>query len=210
MTANMFLSRVAIDIKNQNALRALSNPEILHGMIETSLPREHSRCLWRVDELGGRTYLLLMSEERPDLFSIANQIGSDEKPCETKDYQPLLNRITVGSIWRFRLVANPVVSQPRPGKKRGKLKAITIHEHQREWLTRQAEKNGFILSSDQFDTIRSEWRTFRNKSNNVSILQVTFEGLLTVSDAAKFQDSLLGGIGRGKAYGMGLLTVMTP
>ena len=39
---------------------------------------------------------------------------------------------------------------------------------------------------------------------------VTYEGLLTVTDAAKFREALTSGIGRGKAYGLGLLTVVRP
>ena len=42
----------------------------------------------------------------------------------------------------------------------------------------------------------------------VSLLAVTYEGLLTVTDAALFRRTLTEGIGRGKAYGLGLLTVM--
>ena len=40
------------------------------------------------------------------------------------------------------------------------------------------------------------------------LLGVTYEGLLTVTDVQAFREALTNGIGRGKAYGMGLLTVM--
>ncbi len=36
---------------------------------------------------------------------------------------------------------------------------------------------------------------------------VTFEGILEVTDAEKFRESLRQGIGTGKAYGFGLLSV---
>lgn len=42
----------------------------------------------------------------------------------------------------------------------------------------------------------------------VSLLSVTFEGFLTVTDADLFRCTLTEGIGRGKAYGMGMLTVV--
>ena len=38
--------------------------------------------------------------------------------------------------------------------------------------------------------------------------EATYEGVLTVTDVDKFKELLCNGIGRGKAYGMGLLTVM--
>ena len=40
------------------------------------------------------------------------------------------------------------------------------------------------------------------------MLAVTYEGMLTVTDAELFRQALTQGIGREKAYGMGLLTIM--
>ena len=42
----------------------------------------------------------------------------------------------------------------------------------------------------------------------VSLLAVTFTGILTVTDKMRFRKTLMEGIGRGKAFGMGLLTVI--
>lgn len=39
------------------------------------------------------------------------------------------------------------------------------------------------------------------------LLSVTYEGILKVTDAEKFQKILIEGIGRGKAFGMGMLTI---
>ena len=39
---------------------------------------------------------------------------------------------------------------------------------------------------------------------------MTFEGLLEVTDEELFRNMLVNGLGRGKAYGMGLMTVMRP
>ena len=54
-----------------------------------------------------------------------------------------------------------------------------------------------------------QWYTFTQKTGEqVKLLGVTYEGLLTVTDAEKFREALISGIGRGKAYGLGLLTVV--
>ena len=205
----MYLSRIAIDVNNRQTLRALDSPEILHGMVEACFEGERRRDLWRLDVLNGQTYLLILSSERPDFTPLERQIGLEGCVGECRDYQPLLNRIQAGSLWRFRLTANPTVSVPGAGGKRGRVKAITIAAHQREWLMRQAQRHGFLLAQDQFDVVRSEWRVFRNKGRTVSILAATFEGVLTVTDPQAFAAALSEGIGRGKAYGMGLLTVMS-
>jgi len=39
-------------------------------------------------------------------------------------------------------------------------------------------------------------------------MAVTYEGILTVTDKERFRKTLIEGIGREKAYGMGLLTVV--
>ena len=37
---------------------------------------------------------------------------------------------------------------------------------------------------------------------------MTFDGILTVTDEVSFRQTLVEGIGRGKAFGQGMLTVM--
>ena len=204
----MYLSRLVIDLENRKSMLALNNPEILHGMIESCFPGERKRNLWRIDELNGHTYLLLLSQEEPNLTNAARQISFPDAGWETKSYQSLLDRIQNGSRWQFRLAANPVTSSIMPDGKRGKKKAITITEFQRRWLARQADQHGFSLLDDQFDVMSSEWRVFQKKGHRVSILCATFEGLLEVTDSDLFREALTEGIGRGKAYGMGLMTVM--
>ena len=58
--------------------------------------------------------------------------------------------------------------------------------------------------------IHSQWHIFRknpSQETKVRLLAVTYEGVLTVTDTELFCKALTEGIGRGKAYGMGLLTV---
>ena len=42
----------------------------------------------------------------------------------------------------------------------------------------------------------------------MTLLAVTYEGVLQVTDPEAFRNLLCQGMGRGKAYGLGLLTVM--
>ena len=55
---------------------------------------------------------------------------------------------------------------------------------------------------------RYRFRKPADENRLVDLLSVTFEGLLTVTDAELFRKTLTEGIGRGKAYGMGMLTVV--
>ena len=105
----MYLSRVSLDLHKRATMIALANPQRFHGAVEQAFPGERRRRLWRLDPLGGKLYLMILSEDAPDLSGIEEQFGSGE-PGETKSYDPLLERILPDSVWRFRLTANPTVS----------------------------------------------------------------------------------------------------
>lgn len=76
----------------------------------------------------------------------------------------------------------------------------------------RAERCGFLLEDNEFQTVWSKWYNFSKKEGdktaNIRLLSVTFEGLLTIADAEKFKETLCKGIGREKAYGQGLMTII--
>lgn len=203
---DMYLSRITLNIALRETMKALVSPSIFHGAVERSFDGARARRLWRIDDLNGKKYILILSEVKPKLKNFARQFGYDGE-YEIKDYTPLLNRILNGEKWRFRLTANPVVS-----KSHGKIMAHITPEFQKKWLSSRAEKLGFSLNEAEFQTVQSKWYDFRKKegegNSRVRLLSVTFEGILTVTDAEQFKATLCNGIGREKAYGQGMLTVM--
>lgn len=212
----MYLTRMELDAEKRDTRKVLLSPNLLHGAIESSFPGERERRLWRIDEFMGRYYLLLLSSEVPDLSSAAKQFGKekDGKPWETKCYDSLLERIRTDSVWQFRLTANPTVCVKSSGDDaRGKIHAHITPEYQMRWLIDRCESHGFKILPEEAFVVGSRWQRFYKGSERrrpVSILAVTFEGILTVTDEELFCQTLQRGIGRGKAFGMGLLTVMSP
>lgn len=207
----MYLTRMQLDQTSRDTMRALRMPNLFHGAIESSMPGPRVRNLWRIDRLHGEYYLMLLSPEQPDLSSAVRQFGLEELGWETRDYAPLLARIQEGSIWQFRLVANPTRSCPAGQGKRGAVHAHASTAYQEQWLLERAEKHGFSLEPDDFRVVSSKWHQFYKGGDSrrrVSLLAVTFEGKLVVTDAAMFREALVQGIGRGKAYGMGMMTVI--
>lgn len=204
----MYLSRILLDTANRNTLRALTAPQKFHGALESSFSGARERRLWRIDNLNGGLYILLLSEEKPELSVFCRQFCRTADDAQTKQYDRLLARMTAGSTWHFRLTANPVKSQKMENN-RGKVLAHITTDYQKEWLLTHCEKHGFRLSEDSFDVTQSKWYQFyKSDRNRVSLLAVTFEGTLEVTDAELFRQALCAGIGRGKAYGLGMLTVM--
>lgn len=143
----MYMSRVEIDFNNRMNLKKLSNLNAYHSWIEESFPDEiknkiRSRKLWRIDQLNGKNYLLLVSEIKPDLNKLEKY--GVEGTASSKDYDPFLNKLQNGDIARFKVVLNPTVSVKNQMDKsqRGKIIPLKASEFAKYLLDRSL-KNGF-------------------------------------------------------------------
>lgn len=218
----MYLSRVLLDDRKRETMRAIASPQVIHGAVESSICWENvepngsrKRLLWRVDYVADKCYLLLLSEERPNLTSLVRRFGYPEVELvgETREYTPFVERLRNGQRWRFRLRANPVRSSvsETDDSGRGKVFAHVTTEQQMQWLMARAETSGIALKREEFSVVHSDWKKFSKGSTGrrqVVLRTATFEGLLSIADADRFRLSLTGGIGRAKAYGCGLMTIM--
>lgn len=216
----MYLSRVEVDYLNRQKTKDLSHLGAYHNWVEQSFPEEiqqgvRLRHLWRLDYLGSKQYLLLLSENRPDLNELEKYGVSGT--AMTKSYDEFLDRIEVGAEMKFRLTANPSKSVLKDGAKRGKVFPHITIEQQRQWLVDHSEKFGFSIKNSgafdkdalEFDIVSREWPTLHRATGRaVRLSRVTFEGILVVTDVPLFISALTQGIGREKAFGMGLLTVL--
>lgn len=219
-----YLSRVQVDVNNRYKTKDLTHLGAFHNWVEQSFPDEiatgeRHRHLWRLDVLAGKTYLLILSESKPD-SDLLERYGVPGTAI-TKSYDKFLDRIQEGQLMQFRLTANPTHTVTRPGEKQGRVMPHITVEQQRKWLMDRADKLGFQLikqeSSDDpelsvtqaFDIVNRDWPTLHRKvGRGVRLSRVTFEGLLRVSDVVAFRQTLVTGIGREKAFGMGLMTVI--
>ena len=209
----MYLSRIMLDTKKRKTMYALNSPSIIHGMVEKSFCGVRQRNLWRLDNLAGELYLIVLSVNKPDFNELINQIGYDGSSAETKAYDRLVDSVEKNESYRFRLVANPTVSSSKNSvRERGKVYAHVTEGFQRKWLLDRSEKNGFHLDDNSFEITQNKWFSFFKKQNDqnkkVKLLAVTYEGVLSVTEPLLFKNLLIHGIGREKAYGMGLLTIM--
>lgn len=215
----MYLSRIALNDKLRATMKALASPQILHGAVESCFKwdgggEKRERALWRIDYLNGVCYLLILSAEKPELGHIAGQFGYDynDIPWRIGEYGGMLEKIENGGKWRFRLTANPAKSCTNDSDTesgRGGIHAHVTLAQQKEWLINRAERNGFSVGCDSFDVTHTEWKIFRKtgQGDKVTLRVASYEGVLTVTDAESLKKALIGGIGRGKAYGCGMLTL---
>lgn len=208
----MFLSRVEIDSSNRQKMKKLSHVGAYHDWVERCFPKEielheRSRKLWRIDEINNKTYLLLLSEEVPDLEKLS-EFGVSGT-AQTKNYDSFLSKLFEGQKLRFRVVLNPVVAVKEEGSSRGKIKPHVTVEQQMKFLLDRAEINGFALESDDFRIVDRKFIGFKRKGENVPRLSfAAYEGLLTIRNLDLFINLLTKGLGKKKAYGFGLMTVI--
>ena len=107
----MYLTRVEIDTEDRRKARSLTHLGAFHNWVEQSFPGEftqgiRSRKLWRIDQLCGKKYLMLLSESMPDTKAL--ETYGKEGSAQCKNYDAYLQKLREGERLRFRLVANPV------------------------------------------------------------------------------------------------------
>ena len=205
----MYMTRLELDPMKRDTRKALAAPAMLHGAVEQAFEGARKRRLWRVDELNGRRYLLIVSKDVPELTAAAAQFAPEGATGETRSYDAFLSNIAAGSRWHFRLAANPTISRAGPADGRGKVYAHVTVRQQEQWLMDRAEKHGFQLEAGGFKVTRRGMLSFNKgaQRQRVTLGYCVFEGTLRVTDADLMRRALTEGIGRGKAYGLGMLTI---
>ncbi|GAB3182938.1 type I-E CRISPR-associated protein Cas6/Cse3/CasE [Nesterenkonia halophila] len=224
-----WFTTLALNPLRRDARRLFSSPQAMHAAVMGAFPPEaetesaDGRVLWRVDEGDGTRTLYVVSPEKPDLGHVVEQAGWETSPAKCAAYGAFLNQLTRGQQWGFRLRANPVKSLRQGDGDRGKVVPHVTVAQQIEWLVGKSQGLGFDvadpLGEDASEngpsltvTARDD-RRFRRADRDgqgcgrVTLRQAQFDGILTVSDVAQLQRALVFGIGRGKAYGCGLMTL---
>lgn len=221
-------TRILLNPQKRGGRRLLSNPQAMHAAVRASFPPDlddsAARILWRVDHDGHEHTLYVVGPEEPDRAVIVDQAGWSTRPGDTADYEPLLDGLRMGHERSFRLTANPVRSLSSDGAKRGKLVPHVTPAQQVTWLVDKAPELGFeVRPSSPSGTAedpapdvivnRREDLSFSRRDDalprpgTVTLRTARFDGSLRVTDVAKFRRTLTHGIGRGRAYGCGLLTL---
>jgi CRISPR system Cascade subunit CasE len=134
--------------------------------------------------------------------------------------------IAHGCVCRFRLRANPtrkIETKSGPGGARhnGRRVELKTEEEQLNWLARKSRENGFeIVSVRAAAEYPDVWVSAEGKvigsrglpdgagsRPRLTFASVLFNGKLRVTDLERFRAALERGIGSGKGYGFGLLSV---
>lgn len=237
MFTELYLSKLYLNLRSREVRRDLSDCMAMHRTVMSAFPsglspdgraRAEAAALFRVEPVrDGRIILLVQSALSPDWCSLPASYLTEGVPPETKPIGPALARLQAGMPLRFRLIANPTrkigtKSTPDGRKNNGKRVELRGEDACLDWLRRKAAQHGFSLKSVSASpevpgvstSPQPKWSGTKSTSDS-SVARMTFggvafEGLLEVVDPEIFVASVRSGLGSGKAYGFGLLSLAPP
>lgn len=219
------LSRLVLQVRDRRVQRDLGNCYALHQRLLHAFgqapvgahARDYFGVLYRVEMPPDGATILVQSRVEPDWSSLPG--GYLRDPPETKSVTEVYDRVATDAILRFRLHANPTKRvdlrcEEGTGKDRaGKRVDLRREEDQIAWLMRKGNQSGFELvavGSTSVPAVQAAsgppqygWKDGRK----LTFGQVRFDGMLRVTGRQSFRQALDRGIGSGKAYGFGLLSI---
>lgn len=231
----LYLSRIILNPLSKAVMNDLSSPRELHKTIsrcfpaidgqtsrpqhEKETPRSAYNLLHRLDHKGECAVLYVQSSVKPDWGKLSPGYAEDQ---DAKPVHGLYANIKNGDRLRFRLAANPTRRAGKSDtgnakfhdqKKRRRID-IRTEEDRLKWLARKGETCGFrLFKANTADSVVSAEASagraiaFKHDKGRVTLGSAIFEGVLEVTDADAFRIALAKGIGSGKAYGFGLMSV---
>lgn len=219
------------------AAQITSNPYKMHCSLLQAFPDADNggpgRVLFRVEpSIAGTAReitVLVQSDIAPDWSRMLRNL-STRSLLDAPELRKLPKTFKEGTILRFRLRGNPTVRRTRlPDGSRDTRRRRPRHplyreEDQLQWLVRRGRMQGFELrelpfadlsrigaSCAQYDiVVRNEGTVVSGKPTKKGISRhhsVLYEGVMRVTEQTAFEDALIHGIGPGKAFGFGLLSV---
>lgn len=163
------------------------------------------------DYKSGRLLVLAQSVEHPPNFDALPIDYSLDRSVKFVSDDFLISSVKAGKRFSFRLRANTTT------KREGHRFAVRKEHERIDWLARKGERCGFsLLQVNAHNITTGNLQSTRKFAGSVPendvkgrIFQVgaLFDGVLQVTDAEKFVYCLINGIGQGKAFGFGLLSI---
>jgi len=222
----MYLSRLILNPRSRQVRSELARPYEMHRTLLRAFPdgkvhtgrtqKDAAGLLFRVDEDArtGSLQLLAQSQLLPDWTHLA----AGDYLLPTLPGNPGIREVTLqlqpGQALAFRLRANPTKRLSAGKGNKGKRIGIYDEEDQLAWLARKGQQHGFRLIQAQASRDGKITQTKAVQADNgvhdLELLSVQFDGILQVSDPAVLVHSVAAGIGSGKAFGFGLLSLARP
>jgi CRISPR system Cascade subunit CasE len=207
----MYLSQLILNDRDRKVRHDLSNIHNLHRSIMHAFPniaplaeaeqkrvRANWQILFRLEP--DSNVLLVQSELEPDWGKLPLTYLTQQ---QCKPYQLEIKQFPVDRLLRFRLKANP----SKRDRETKKTVGLYYQPDQEAWLGRQAAQHGFSVEELEIFPAANLWGTKEKGQPQIKIHTALFQGVLKVQDPDLFVKAVRQGIGKGKSYGCGLLSL---
>jgi CRISPR system Cascade subunit CasE len=224
------LSVLDLNIRHAGVRRDLADCQDLHktlmkalGQVEGEAARRHFGLLYRVDQTPRGARVAVQSASEPDWDQLPT--GYLQR-AQSKAIDGMLHSLETGQRLRFRLLANPtrratgfrVGAEGRPETEfKGKRVPLKGDDELRQWIARQGARCGFEIPPVAGAavvpdvSISNTGISFGRKGNaRITVASALFDGHLRITDRGSFLEAVRVGVGPGKAYGHGLLSLGPP
>ncbi|MFJ4678103.1 type I-E CRISPR-associated protein Cas6/Cse3/CasE [Kitasatospora sp. NPDC088783] len=173
--------------------------------VPSTEPRRHLGILFRTETGRDGDQILLQSNREPDPTQLPDGYGT----FAAKPLTPLLAALRKGLPVRYRIAASAV---RKPGTTTRALydlpEVVALNgPYAEEWWTRQAETSGLALTTLHSTPLDAATGNRRQDKQRVHHARTLFEGTAHITDPDLLRTRIREGIGRGKAYGCGLLSI---
>jgi CRISPR system Cascade subunit CasE len=200
----VWLTQISPDFRNPAPHRDLRDAVRMHQRVMSLVPdglgdqpRRQAGVLYRIEQAPGGTRVLVQTGLRPDLARLPADYGN----AQVRDLSPLFRWLREGATIRYRLAANTCLRRSH-----SKTVIPLRGTDAEEWWIRRAPDCGLeldsLISQAPGDVVGS------GKQNNpVRYALTQFDGVAVITSADALASAIISGIGRGKSYGCGLLSI---
>jgi CRISPR system Cascade subunit CasE len=207
MMNELWLTEIRINPRHHAAGRDLRSITQLHRTVMSMFPdtaadrpRQSLGVLHRLDSTPTGPVLLVQSVPRPNVDVIPDDYGM----TRAVSLLPLVERLQLGTPVRYRILVN-ATKKLGTGDRKGKRVALGA-EAAREWWPQRAEDAGLSLVGECTmvgDTLVGR----EGDDGRITLRPWRIDGVATVGDPSATMKALELGIGRGRAYGCGMLSL---
>lgn len=213
----LWLTRLTPNLDHRDTLADLADVTRLHRRLMSLFPdnlgtsaRSTAGLLFRVETAAGSVRILIQSSIQPDLNQLPHRYGH----AVTTQLDDFLQKLTSGMTVRYRITANPSKQLPRghsgPGHP-GQRVALRGAEAE-AWWRKRADQAGLTLTNVMMlprqDLVGHQTsQVSKAGTREIRHAAAQYDGTATIRDLDTVRDAISNGIGRGKPYGCGMLSL---
>ncbi|EMF30792.1 CRISPR-associated Cse3 family protein [Streptomyces gancidicus BKS 13-15] len=204
------LARIRLNPHSREVQRDLRDATQMHRtvmrMVPDNLgdaPRHQTGLLYRLEETDAFSALLVQAAQL-----VPARLPAGYGQADVKSLTPMFSALRKGLGVRYRIVLNPAkrerLSLEEKGK-RGRIMPLSGPDADHWWLRRATEAglDLHVLTPTTMEPARPRGRDTPRMRHSL----IRYDGTATVTDPTALTQAVLTGIGRGKPYGAGLLSL---